>query len=169
MKNINAIFDDKTYNEDLKNTIWKFFSAVVDAKKEERLKIISNLRKLAIMIGYDEKAIECIDNFLGVLEGKDTSNYDDVIRLILDNSITMYTLGETQYLEYLKKINGIKKVEICDDHVKICLSNGKNIIFSSLSQYLGNYSRTITEKDIEELESHQGLFDCHKGSIFTSM
>ena len=63
MKNINAIFDDKTYNEDLKNTIWKFFSAVVDAKKEERLKIISNLRKLAIMIGYDEKAIECIDNF----------------------------------------------------------------------------------------------------------
>ena len=71
MKNINAIFDDKTYNEDLKNTIWKFFSAVVDAKKEERLKIISNLRKLAIMIGYDEKAIECIDNFLGVLEGKD--------------------------------------------------------------------------------------------------
>ena len=139
MKNINAIFDDKTYNEDLKNTIWKFFSAVVDAKKEERLKIISNLRKLAIMIGYDEKAIECIDNFLG------------------------------EYLEYLKNINGIKKVEICDDHVKICLSNGKNIIFSSLSQYLGNYSRTITEKDIEELESHQGLFDCHKGSIFTSM
>ncbi len=122
---MNAIFDDKTYNEDLKNAIWTYFCAVVDAEKEERLNVISTLKKLAIMKGDDEKAIE----FLGFLEGKDTTNYDDVIRLILDNSITMYTLGEPQYLEYLKNINGIKKVEICDEHVKICLSNGKNIIF----------------------------------------
>ena len=143
-----------------------FFGSVLEAKKEERLKVIRVLKKLAIMTEDDEKAIECICNFLGFLEGKDTTNYDDFIRLILDNSITRYTLGEPQYLEYLKNINGIEEVEFCDKHVKIHLSNGKKIIFSSLSQYLGNYLR---EEDIKELESYQGLNACHKGSIFTSM